>query len=454
MAQLYSQNKQLLYNVDDLPQSLMSNPGASIVFEKHIGIPLFSGISIGAGSSGISTYDIFQEGGDINNRIRQAIFDLDNRDTFVVNEQLEVFSFGWKNEFNKVYYSAGMYQEADVVVYFPKDLAVLAYEGNADYIDIPFKFSDLSVAAEVISVYHFGMNKAISKKLRLGARAKLYMSIANINSTDNQGNFITRTTPDGPNFYRHEINGADVTANTSGLRSLIDDDAGAGSLLGRAILSNNLGIGFDIGGTYTFNEYWTATASLIDIGAIFHTKDLRNYRLSGTHTIDGIELEFPALLDGGSTTEYWEEFQDEFEDQVPYEDELENSYTTWRPVKFNASINRGFGTNLNGDCDCTNSGIDRYANNVGIQWYSIKRPEHIQGAVTAYFDKSWGRFLRTKISYTYDTFSSRNIGLLFSTKINKFNVYLATDNILDYANLAKAQSASVQFGFQLVFDPK
>lgn len=454
VTHMNAQNKQLLYNVDDLPQTLLSNPGAAISFEKHVGIPLLSGISLSAGSTGISTYDIFQEGGDINTRIRDAIFRLDNKDAFVINQQLEIASFGWKNKFNNNYYSAGLYQETDVIAYFPKDIAVLGYEGNANFLDTPFQFSDVSVAAEIISVYHFGINKEVSKKLRVGARAKLYMSIININSTDNEGFFITRTTPDGPNLLQHQIQDASVTANTSGLRSFIDDDAGPGKALGRAIVSNNVGVGFDIGGTYTFDRHWTATASIIDIGAIFHTKDLRNYRLSGNYTTDGIELEFPDVLDGEELTDYWQNLQDEFEENIPYEDSLSNSYTTWRPTKINASVNRGFGRNLNGDCDCTNSGVDRYDTNVGIQLYGIKRPRGIQGAVTAYIDRTWNRFLRTKMTYTYDAFSNRNIGLLISTKINKFNVYLATDNILDYSNLAKAQSASIQFGFQLIFDPK
>ncbi len=454
VTQVCAQNKQLLYNVDDLPQTLLSNPGASIAFEKHIGVPFLSGFSVSAGSSGVSTYDIFQEGGDINTRIRDAIFRLDNKDSFVVNQQLELVSFGWKSKFTENYYSAGLYQETDVIAYFPKDIAILAYEGNANFIDVPFQFSDISVAAEVISVYHFGVNKEISKKLRVGGRAKLYMSIVNINSTDNEGVFITRSTPNGPNFLQHQVQGANVTANTSGLRSFVDDNAGAGKAVGRAILSNNLGVGFDIGATYTIDDHWTATGSIIDVGAIFHTKDLKNYRLSGSYETDGIELQFPDVLNGEDLTDYWQNLQDEFEENLPYEDSLQASYTTWRPTKFNASINRGFGTNLNGDCDCTNSGVDRYATNVGAQLYAIKRPRGFQGAATLYVDRTWNRFLRTKMTYTYDAFSNRNIGLLLSTKINKFNVYLAADNILDYTNLAKAQSASVQFGFQLIFDPE
>lgn len=445
-----AQNKQLLYNVDDLPQSLLLNPGAEVSFDKHIGIPFFSGASVSVGSSGVSVFDIFQEGGDINARISSAISSLDKKDFFTVNQQLEIVSFGWKPVFKDYYFSAGIYQELDAIVYFPKDLAVLAYEGNAGYINAPFKFNDISVAGEALTVYHFGISKPINEKLRLGARLKLYSSIFNVNSTDNKGQFITRTTPDGPNFYSHEVENASVIANTSGILSLSE---GNGSPIASAVLSGNLGLGLDIGGTYRVNDRWTATASVLDFGAVFHTKDLRNYEFSGDYTLEGIEFQFPAILDGTVTTPYWQNLEDEIDDQLPFQDELERNYTTWRPLKLNASINYGFGTNLYGECDCTNGGENKYASNLGVQLYAIKRPQAPQTAITVYYDRRWTDYLRTKVTYTTDAFSKRNIGLLLSTNINKFNVYLAADNLLDYPNLAKAYNASLQFGFQLTFDP-
>ncbi|MGB8375053.1 MAG: DUF5723 family protein, partial [Salegentibacter sp.] len=55
-----AQIKPLLYNVDDLPQTLRSNPGAEIKFKGHIGIPFLSGIHFNAGFTGVSVYDIFR----------------------------------------------------------------------------------------------------------------------------------------------------------------------------------------------------------------------------------------------------------------------------------------------------------------------------------------------------------------------------------------------------------
>lgn len=450
----FGQNKPLLYGVDDLPQSLLLNPGAAYTYDAYFGVPVLSGISASGGSSGISAWDIFQAGGDINARLDAAIRSLDNRDVFTANQQLEIVSAGWLGRDEKTFYSAGLYQETDFIMYFPKDFALLAYDGNAPYIDRAFEFSDISFTADVLSVYHFGVNKKLSRKLRLGARAKLYMSAANVNSTNNQGFFRTRTTPDGPNFYTHEVVGANVTANSSGLSGIIDNGEGVSSLTSRLLFSSNLGLGLDIGGTYDISNQLSLSASLLDIGFIAHGNNLNTYRLSGSYELDGIELEFPALLEGQSTTEYWEIFLDEAEAALPYEDQLEESYITLRPLKFNGAINYGFGTNLNGECDCTNKNGTRYTSHIGVQFNAIKRPKSVLAAASLYYDKSWWPFLKTKMTYTVDTFSKNNIGLLVSTKIKNFNFYLAADNLLETVDIAKARQFSLQAGMQVVISQK
>lgn len=452
-----AQNKQLLYNVEDLPQTLMSNPGSVISFNKHIGIPLLSGFSLEAGSSGVSAYDIFGEDGDINIAISNAINELTEKDYFTVNQQLEVLSFGWQSQRSQVYYSGGLYQETDAIVYFPSDLATLAYRGNADFINVPFQFSDLSFTAEALTVYHFGANKRINDKWQVGVRAKIYMSIANVNSTNNRGDFRTNTTPDGPNFYTHRIRNASLQANTSGLSFLYDDEQEfqSSDIVSNAFWSANKGLGADLGFTYFINDNWTATGSLIDVGFINHKKNVRSYSAAANFETNGIELEFPALLQGETTTEYWQILQDEFEDDVVLNDSIRSSYVTTRPLKVNASLQYAFGEDRGGDdCNCRGSLSRFYKNKVGAHIYSIKRPQGFQTALTGYYDRTWSSFLRTRLSYTIDKRSVKNVGLLMSTNINKFNLYLAADNLLNFSDLSKARGASLQLGMQLVFDSK
>ncbi len=447
-----SQNRQLLFGVNDLPQSLLLNPGAEVSFNKHIGIPFLSGLHVNAGSSGLNIDDLFREGTDFNTNIRNTVFRLTDRDFFTINQQLDLLSFGWKSRFKDVYYSAGLYQEFDFILYFPRDIAVLALDGNANAIGTPFELSDISATAELLSVYHFGISKKVTNKLRLGARTKLYSSIANINSARNDGVFITTDTPQGPNFLSHDIIGANVRINTSGLRSLSEGNASGIGIASKALFSPNFGLGLDVGGTYSLTDKITLTGSILDLGFIVHNSDLLNFGIDGDFTFQGLDLDFSQATNEEETGDNLEQFINEFERELNFEDDASDPFLTLRPVKLNAAINYSFSlfdTAIN--CDCVSPDTN-YNSNTGIQLFAIQRPRGPQAAITAYFDHQWASFIRTKISYTIDPFSASNLGLLVSTKINKFNLYLAADNLLDYGNLALANNASLQMGLQLVFN--
>jgi hypothetical protein len=67
-----------------------------------------------------------------------------------------------------------MYQEFDFLMYMPKDIAILALDGNNGY--LVNLSGDLSLRAEMLSVLHVGFHKNVTDRLILGARAKIYMS--------------------------------------------------------------------------------------------------------------------------------------------------------------------------------------------------------------------------------------------------------------------------------------
>ncbi|WP_298903648.1 DUF5723 family protein [uncultured Psychroserpens sp.] len=449
------QNKELLYDFNDLPQTLNQNPGALVSFDKHFGIPLLSQFHLNVGSSGISAYDIFKDDGvNINTKIRNAIFFLSKRDYFTLNQQLEVINGGWrKNE--TTYFSYGIYEEADIIAYFPKDLAILLWDGNADYIGQSFSLGDVSFKGEVLSVFHFGINKQVSKKLTIGARAKLYSSIANVNSTNNSGTFTTRPSTTGDNVYEHVFQFLDGKAQTSGIASLLADDNSdikedIKTLRKRVFLGGNLGLGVDVGFTYQPKEQHVITGSLLDLGAVFHTKDVETYHLNGSYTTEGVELVFPPLINAEGTTPYWQNLEDEFDENIKI-DTLKGNYVTWRSTKFNASYRYNFGKENGEDCDCY-AGKKPYQNAVGLQLFSIFRPRQPQFAATAFYYRRLFDFLRLKLTYTVDDFSYHNIGLGASFHIGSFNMYFMGNNLSELQNISRAQSVSLQFGINLIFD--
>lgn len=449
----FSQNKQLLYGFLEIPQSLLLNPGAKVKNDWYFGIPLLSHIHSNVGITGSTIYDIFADDGlDFNTKLQNAVYSMDSNDYFSANEQLEIFSggFAFGNSYEKnEYLSFGLYQELDFIAYFPKDYAVLALEGNQNNINTVFDLSHLNVSAETLSVLHVGYNKKVNNRLTFGVRGKIYSSIINLNATQNKGSFVT--VPGANNFYDHIFN-LDLELSTSGLESLTNDEADSGSVIRdlkkRVLFGGNLGLGFDVGFTYQLNKQWAVDASLLDVGFVSHTKEVENYKIEGNYVFEGINPIFPDTGTGQTADEYWTEIEEDFEDIFTV-DTTNTKYTTWRPVKFNASLNYAFGEKIDKSCNCLKE-EGGYMNGTGLQLYAINRPKQPQLALTAYYYRRLFSGLRAKATYTIDSYSFNNIGLGVSAHIGNVNFYIMADNVLEFKNVYNAQSVSLQLGFNYI----
>ena len=453
----FAQNKQLIYGIEEIPQSLLLNPGSKVRQKMHIGVPFLSQLHVNAGASGLSTYDIFGNSNvDINTRIRNKIFEMKNTDFFTLTQQLNLIDFGWRSK-SDIYFSGGIYQEFDFILYFPRDLAILGWEGNRDYLDYEFDLGELNTTGDFLTAYHFGASKQISKKLNAGVRIKLYSSMFSYRSTKNSGSFVTRLGDGSTNIYEHTVQDANILVQSSGYASLRELDGASevtSKILERAFFGGNFGVGVDLGATYDINDYWTASASILDVGAIFHSKDVESYHATGTYTLDGIELLFPPLSDGESTFPYYQDLEDEIEREIPI-DTLHNSYTQMRPVKTHGSISYSFGrpVGTEGECNCrSKDGGIKTNQSAGIQLYTIFRPKSPQWAGTLFYYRRFSDYFSAKATYTIDLYSFANVGLGIVTDIGKFNFYLAADNLIYYGNIAKAKSVSLQVGFNIKFD--
>lgn len=454
----FAQNKPLLFGFNEVPQSVLINPSTNLDNGFYVGIPLLSHIHANVGSTGFNTFDLFADDErDFNTKLRDVVYSLNERDFVTFNQQLDIFSagFAYGRGFDKDnYLSFGLYQETDIIAYFPKDYAILAYEGNATNLGRNFDLSDASFRGEVLSVFHIGTTKKINKKITVGARFKIYSSIANVTSINNSGSFVTLEGDN--NLLTHHFD-LDLGVHTSGIQSLIDDDNSDVSndiktLRKRLLFGGNLGLGFDLGFTYTPTDQLTVEGSLQDVGFISHTKDVENYNVEGTYTFEGVNPLFPEIANGQTAEDYWSQIADDF-DTLFETDTTDTKYTTLRPLKLNAALRYGFGKQQGKDCNCVKDDVG-YINEIGAQLFVIKRPRGPQTALTAYYYRRLFKALRAKVTYTADSYSFTNVGFGISSHINAFNIYIFADNLLEYQNLAKANSASFQLGFNLIFDKK
>jgi hypothetical protein len=278
----------------------------------------------------------------------------------------------------------------------------------------------------------------------MGGRVKIYSSALNIESTNNTGTFTTVLGTD--NIYKHYLSTININARTSGL--VVDDEyqEDSNEYLKNTFLGDNLGIGFDFGFTFHINPQLEFSASILDLGFINHTKDIKNTTAKGSFVFEGIEF----LFDPNNQMNYWGEIDKNFKEQLPTEENKE-SYISWRPAKLNAALKYSFGERRSKIC-YDNTYKDFYTDALGVQFYSVFRPLGPQLALTGFYQKSITNKIHTKVTYTIDDFSYANIGAGLSAQFGKVNLYGMVDNILEYANLSAANSLSLQVGINLIFN--
>ncbi len=454
---MFSQNKQLLYDFSEIPQSLIVNPGVEADFNWYAGVPLLSGISLQVGSSGVSANDIFADDGlDINDKIRdRAVFGMNPRDELSGTYQIELLNIGFRGADPDLFYSMGIYHEGDAIGYWFQDYAILAFEGNADRLNQEFDLGHLKARGEAMNVFHFGVNKRVNNRTTAGARVKLYSSIFDFNSTRNKGVFVTT---EGQNNIFASTLEADMRLRTSGfneLKEAEEDGSIAGTFIKRGFFGGNLGLGVDLGFTYHLNEQTIVTASLLDLGFIYHTNDVKSYTLAGGATIEGVEVILPdALTD--PNRDFWQDLVDEVEEFVPFEDDTKR-YISFRPTKLNASVRYNFGEELPSRVDCDCSTVVRggnlrkkYVNGAGAQLYMINRPRGPQVALSAFYLRRLGNVAAIKATYTVDKFSATNVGLGLNLQAGPVNLYVMADNLLAYRNIAATRYASFQLGLNII----
>ncbi|APZ45077.1 hypothetical protein BW723_01655 [Polaribacter reichenbachii] len=440
-----AQNRQILYNFAELPQTQLLNPAAETNYKFYVGIPLLSGFSTDVGSTGLVLTDLFAKDNiDINDKISAAFSKLSTEDFVKINTQIEVFSGGYRLN-DKINFSFGFYEEVDGIGYFAKDVYDLYSEGNSAHLNRSFSVSKIRYKLDVLGVLHFGVSKKIDEKLTIGGRFKIYSSALNVESNNNTGTF---TTIEGENnLYTHYFNNLNANFRTSGLVNAETNkyNRDAAEYVKNTFLAGNLGLGFDAGFTYRVSPQLEFSGSILDVGFISHSKNVKTTIVNGDFVFEGINFLF-----GEDNINYWNEIDERFDEELPREDNQE-TYISWRPTKINAAVKYSFGEKRSKVC-YDNRYKDFYTDAIGVQLFSVFRPLRPQLALTAFYEKSLSNKIHTKFTYTIDDISFANLGAGLSMQFGKVNFYGMFDNILSYKNLSSANSVSLQLGINLIFN--
>lgn len=447
---LYAQNKPILYGFDNIPQTLLLNPGSETTYKYHVAVPFLSGNHVHFGTKNFTIADIFRKNGvgifsgeDISDRIVSTTRRLNEKDYFSSNVQLEVLGGGYRLN-TRDYLSAGYYTELDVFSSIPKDVLTLILEGNADYIEKPFSISQINIKAESVSVLHAGIARQINNRLTIGGRFKIYSGGVSFVSVDNSGTYLT-TTDSEDGIYKNTLTGVNLELHASGV---FNSDKEFAISPKKALLaspfSSNLGFGLDFGFTFNMTDQLQFSGSILDIGYIAYTKDNRNISMRGNYSFEGIPF-------NDINNNYWSELENSFNEELVRGEDAE-AFTVIRPIKMNGTVRYSFGKSRNlRTCHHINF-KDYYDNGVGGHAFIIMRPTGPKFAITGFYERKFAKFLNTKVTYTVDDFSYTNIGFGISSNFWKLNMYATASNIIGFTDIANSNTAAFQFGINFIIN--
>jgi len=168
-----AQNNQILFDFNQLPQTLLLNPGAEVDYNKHFGVPFLSNIFVQAGATNkrITYNNIYED--DTSEMLRNIYEqELNSDDYFILNQNLEILNGGFRLKNEKYYLSFGVIQKTEGFSLYPEEPANLFFKGNdqdgdgkPDDDNEKFSFNQISFIGELLNVFHIGISKRINDKL-------------------------------------------------------------------------------------------------------------------------------------------------------------------------------------------------------------------------------------------------------------------------------------------------
>jgi len=419
----YAQSDLTLYNFDGIAQSLHVNPALPQQTRVWVGIPALSSIQVYYHNDGFRPIDLLETGTDVNDNIDNIILGLDNKSQFAINQSLDLLGVGFRVKGG--FLSLGAQQVTDYRMDYPVDLLKLVWFGNAGTNYRSSNLSEFDFETVTRTNYYIGYQKSINDKLSLGGRFKYIVG---------QGHaYVERmnakvTTLDNSNL---EIE-TDIVIKTAGIRDYIEDNPFD---IKTSVFPDNSGFGVDLGAHYIFDDKWSFSASVIDLGFINWKSATRNYVSNGTFEYEGVD----ANLNEDDPVGSFDEIIDSLAAAFDFKEVDGEKYTKWLASRAFLAAN-----------------------------YKINE-KHTFGAVyqlklwsgTAYHDFSvnyQGRLAKSfqyTVSYSIINGTYNNVGAGFQTKLGPIQLYLLTDNFLNIMYYENLETTNVRVGLNVaLFDKK
>ncbi len=408
---LFAQQELTLYFTDNVIQAAALNPSFVPNEKTVVGLPSFV---FNYGNNAFTYNDLIKKRADDSTYldIGNVIPGLGKANIIQTQQNLDLIRLYYRH--NNIHFNFHISEKFSTKVAYSSALIDLLWNGNVASIN---KTLEIGPAVNIHYYREMGFGAAFPvKNIHLGFKLKLLNGIADI-STKNHLSSVYTHAQDYTIYLE-----TDYHIRTSGVQNLLNDP------LSSSLSFDNNGIALDLGVNYSINEKTNLSASIINLGFINWTSDIKNYKSKGAFTYEGIELNAYFQTDTLSVQALADSVKTIF---FPIEDE--RSYKSnlvprvYIGLQHELNETSGFGALL-----------------------FLESVKGLQPAAAVSYQKNWNKRLSTGISWSYKNKKLNNLGLSLSGNFGKLQYFLITDNVINLFVPADAKNINFRFGFNLL----
>ena len=365
-----------------------------------------------------------------------------------LEQNIDWFSAGYR--WKSWYFTFNLTEKFNVQASFPKDLIVLAWEGNGKSLLGKNAFlSYLGAGLNWYREYALGASKTINSKLTLGGRAKILFGKENIWFKSHQ---LSWKTDQDDYSYTFDANWEvyssqqffDITklemdyVNDSmmfEMDTVLNPDEMTSKDIKKIIFdTKNPGGAIDLGFKYVFNNKITFYGSALDIGFIHYKHNVNAAKSKGEFYFDGWNVQ-PYINEADSVGD---EYTDYFKDSVIkiFEPHLiKKAYNYWLTPKIY----------LGGTYKLTEK------INIGLLLKGDVFLKRLHGGITLSANANLKKWFAPSLSYTVENNCFKQVGAGVLFKIPWMQFYLVTDNVCGFIWPEAARNINFRLGINLLF---
>lgn len=423
-----------LYNMNSIGQSVRVNPSLMPFNKDYVGLPGISSVYFLFTHGGFMYHDFYKRRSDDSVKIDvdNAISKLSRRNLMQMDLQIDLLSFGFTVKKN--YFTANITEHATFGFAYAKELFQLLTEGNGPFVGKQLNFSKTGFDASHYREYAIGYARTIDEKWTAGIRLKYLYGMENFSSSNNNLGFSTASDDYHLTVPTEIVINSSTMANSDAGYDQLDSGStsqNATSIRNYLFKRKNRGFGVDLGANYKFNEKWTFSGSLTDLGWITWKSDVKNYRTkAGQYEFGGVDLKHFINDSTADMQGILDSLGNSFKAQ-----ETADSYKTY------LHAHAYLGANYHLDEKSFAGAL------VHAQFFK----KTIQPTVTLSYNRQVGRHLAFGVTYSYINHHFDNIGAGISMNAGPLQLYAASDNLLGTFMPLDYSTAHIHVGLNLVF---